>query len=473
MKKPKLDPRSHSKAQLRQWWKLYEACGFNMCELARREGGSRTTWQARLRNAEQRLGVSAPQGVSGRPRKPGPAALTDAQLEAVWSAFAANGFNETRTARALGVPRGTIQKRLQMCEARLDKQKPGAVRGANGLVSAQRDALVRALRRPGGATVEEASAALQISKGEALDAIDALAGESFNIHKTGDHYAIHAVPLSGVTTGRQVLHQSDERGMYRFGLVADSHIGSKYARIDVLERIYDQFAAEGVERVYHCGNMIDGFKAGVNDHDVVVAGMDDQIGLLVKEYPRRKGVTTLAVSGDDHEGWFAQKMGIDIGKRIEQSMREAGRTDWVDLGYMECFVTLQHRESGAEAKLLVSHPGGGSSYADSYVVQKIVESYDGGEKPGIAAFGHYHKCLSGEYRNVWYFLVPCTQDQTPWARKKRLRYVIGGMIVEAWQNADTGAIERCRDEKLRFFNRGYYNDRWNHAGTIVLPERTR
>ena len=454
--------KTYPMASLRTWWKDYATVGYSVSALARKLGGSVTTWDHRIKRARSLLKVNEPNRTPDRKRVSDPG---HAELRRTWAAYEAARWNESQAAASLGMPRQTLQKRIEICRMRLKCQEPWR----NDAVT---DALVRLLKRPGGARVVDVCMALAVNKAEARRRIERLAGQHFNIHLAGEHWSISGTPQTGVTTGREVVHTSDRDGRYRFGLVADSHIGSKYARLDVLNEIYDAFAAEGIERVYHCGNMIDGFKRGINDHDVVVAGMDDQVQLLAKEYPQRDGITTLAVAGDDHEGWFAQSMGIDIGKRIEQSMREAGRTDWTDLGYMECFVSLRHARSKAEAKLLVSHPGGGSAYADSYVVQKIIESFDGGEKPGIAAFGHYHKCLSGEYRNVWFCLVPCTQDQTPWARKKRLRYVIGGMIVEATQD-EQGAIVRFKDEKLRFFNRGYYNDRWGHAGQVVLPARSR
>ena len=457
--------KAYSTAELRRYWKIYEDAGYNYAEAARISKSPLATWQNRIAACRHRLGLKIPPGADVR-RLEKVTALPLKVLKTTWAAYAAQGYNELHAARALNLPRSTLQKRLDIARAKLGVSDPDRAHGND-------TELIRVLKRPGGASIEEAAAAIGISKGQALDRIEALGKQHLNLHRSGQNYVVTATPATGIAGGRRVVHESDKGGWYRFGLVADSHIGSKYARTEVLNDIYDQFERAGIERVYHCGNMIDGFKTGVNEHDVTVAGMDDQIALLVKEYPKRKGITTLAVSGDDHEGWFAQKMGIDIGKRIEQSMRDAGRKDWIDLGYMECFVTMKHAASGKQAQLLVCHPGGGSSYADSYVVQKIVESYEGGEKPGVAVFGHYHKNLTGEYRNVWYCLVPCTQDQTPWARKKRLRYVIGGQIVEAWQRPETGAIERFRVEQLRYFNRGYYNDRWNMASAVVLPTRTR
>lgn len=455
----------HSKEDLQGFWQKYVEANYNVCEMARRFGGSRATWESRIA-ACLRIGLKPPEGPQQRKERRD--TRSRAALREVWDQYVGLRYNAYALARELKVP--NVEHVLRQARIKLGVSEPEGVK--EGVATTPDTMIVRLLRKPGGATLTELCEALTIGKDEARTRIEELASKHFNVHLTGEHWSIHSAPQTAVTLGRKFEQTSDEKGLYRFGFVADSHIASKYARTDVLNEIYDTFEAEGITTVYHCGNMIDGFKRGVNDHDVLVTGMDDQIKMLVREYPQRPGITTYAVSGDDHEGWFAQAMGIDIGKRIEQSMRESGRMDWVDLGYMECFVSLHHAQSGAEAKLLVSHPGGGSSYADSYVVQKIIESFEGGEKPGIAAFGHYHKCLSGEYRNVWFALVPCTQDQTPWARKKRLRYVIGGMIVEATQD-EQGAIVRFRDEKLRYFNRGYYNDRWSHSGDIILPARTR
>jgi uncharacterized protein (DUF433 family) len=91
--------------------------------------------------------------------------------------------------------------------------------------------------------------------------------------------------------------------------------------------------------------------------------MEPQLAYLAQHYPRRKGVETFAVTGEDHEGWFARREGIDIGRRAEQTMRAVGRTDWHDLGFMEAHVTLRHARSGRERTMAVVHPGGGSAYA--------------------------------------------------------------------------------------------------------------
>jgi hypothetical protein len=121
--------------------------------------------------------------------------------------------------------------------------------------------------------------------------------------------------------------------------------------------------------------------------------------------------------------------------------------------------------------LHLMHPGGGTAYAISYTVQKICESYDGGDKPAVLLAGHYHKMSYNVIRNVHAIQTGCTQDQTPFMRKKKIPAHVGGGIVQLRQDPATGAITSCRVEFFHYFVRDYYNDRWSHSGDVVLPER--
>lgn len=273
-------------------------------------------------------------------------------------------------------------------------------------------------------------------------------------------------------SGELPIYYSRPDNSYVFGACGDSHLGSKYERMDVLNDLYDRFAAAGVDRVFHTGNWIDGYKHGLNEHDVHTPHMEGQLRYLAQAYPQRPGIVTYAVAGEDHEGWWARMHGIDIGKRAEQTMREHGRTDWVDLGFMESHVRLVNSNTGAEAIMAVVHPGGGTAYALSYQVQKIIESLEGGEKPAVALYGHYHKLIKMNVRNVWCFMTGCTQDQTIFMRNKvRQETHVGGLIIALEQDPQTGAIVGAGDKMLRYFGKSYGNNRWNKAGSVNLPVR--
>jgi hypothetical protein len=295
------------------------------------------------------------------------------------------------------------------------------------------------------------------------------AGANIHKHPTLEAWTLEKDLRPAFTSGRGgMVLTSSKTNCYIFGVSGDQHLGSRFERMDALNDLYDRFQAAGVETVFNTGNWIEG-EARFNRHEVHTHGMDAQLAYLVKNFPQRDGITTYAVSGDDHEGWYAQREGIDIGVRAEQDMRAAGREDWVNLGYMEAHITLQNATRRAsKAILAVVHPGGGSAYALSYSVQKIIESLDGGEKPAVAIYGHYHKLHGAmNIRNVWVMQSGCTQDQTTFMRKKRLEAHVGGLIVELEQDPETGAIIACKTECIRYFVKGYYEGRFAAPGRAV------
>jgi biotin operon repressor len=329
---------------------------------------------------------------------------------------------------------------------------------------------LRGVLRKGAATLDELAAKMEASRGQVLDAIDELREAGANVHEFGGKYQIIATPAPQSARGNIPTYTSRPDGTYLFGFTSDNHLGSKYSRLDVLASLYDRFAEQGVDRVFNAGNWVDG-EATFNRHDLLVHGMEAQVQYLAAEYPRRAGIVTYAVAGDDHEGWYCQREGVDIGRYTERAMHDAGRDDWVDLGFMEAYVRLQHASTGEGTMLHLMHPGGGTAYAISYTVQKICESYDGGDKPAVLLAGHYHKMSYNVIRNVHAIQTGCTQDQTPFMRKKKIPAHVGGGIVQLRQDPATGAITSCRVEFFHYFVRDYYNDRWSHSGDVVLPER--
>lgn len=333
-----------------------------------------------------------------------------------------------------------------------------------------RPAVILARLKKGAVTLADLALVGGCSAGQALDAVLGLQAAGVNVHAFGDMWSLERTPDLG-GGGTVNAYRSRPDGTYRFGWLGDTHCCSKYERLDVLRDIYRRFETADLDRIFHAGNWIDG-EARFNKFDLHVHGMDNQVRYLVEQYPvAPHGLTTYAIAGDDHEGWYCQREGVDIGKYAENEMRAAGRKDWVNLGYMEAFVPLEHAGTGKTVQLHLVHPGGGSAYATSYTVQKLVESYSGGGKPAVLLAGHYHKLEFINIRNVWTIQTGCTQDQTPFARKKKLHYSIGGGVCELEQDADTGAIVGCTVTMWNYFDRGFYNNRWSMSGDVVLPDR--
>lgn len=269
------------------------------------------------------------------------------------------------------------------------------------------------------------------------------------------------LPLSVINSG----------GWVRLGLVADTHLCCKEERLSELHTQYDLFKEEGITTVLHAGNPIDGYVARINGDSVFETTIDGQTQYFIDNYPAREGVTTYYITGDDHESWFSP--GFNIGKYIEYRAMDQGRTDLKYIGHVEADVEIRTSETGPPTILKLQHPGGGSAYARSYTGQRQVEAFEGGEKPAILVQGHYHVSNYMNDRNIHVISMPGFQDQTIFARKKRLRMEIGGAILEFKANPDGGAVTRCRVEFTRYFTRGFYkaflkSDRRILKGHLVL-----
>lgn len=333
---------------------------------------------------------------------------------------------------------------------------------------------IRSVLSKRSATMSALIAATGEGPDDVLAAIDELIEDGYNIvRKGGVGWEMPRQTEAAYVTGAKIQLVSRPDNTFLFGACGDQHIGSKYFREDVLKGVYERYAGAGVQCVFNTGNWIDG-EANFNRYDIVAHGMDEQLRLMSSVFPKC-GFPTYAVTGDDHEGWYAQREGIDVGKYAENVMREAGH-DWHDLGYMEAHVELVNANTGAKAILAVVHPGGGSAYALSYKPQKIIESYEGGEKPAVALYGHYHKMDAGLVRNVWYLQTGCTQDQTPFMRKKSLEAHVGGAMIGLEQDPDTGAIIGFTPTLWRYFKRHYYENpqtnSWSKHGAILPQARS-
>lgn len=317
------------------------------------------------------------------------------------------------------------------------------------------DRLRALLSKKGSYTVSQLSDLFDCGVSSIRAALKELAEKGMNLVVKDDAVSVSAIIPKAEPRRLDVVKMST--GFHRFGAIGDNHLGSKYERLDVLNALYDLYEREGITVVYNTGNYIDG-EARFNTHDIHTHGMDRQIDYFIENYPRRKGITTYFISGDDHEGWYTQREGIDIGKYTERKAREAGRTDLVYLGHMEADVHLP--AANGHTTIRVLHPGGGSSYAVSYSVQKIIESYQGGEKPHVLLIGHYHKADYIYNRGVHAVQTGCTQDQSPFMRKKKLAAHLGGWIIEM-ANDENGAVTRFKTEFMPFYDNAYY-EKWGY-----------
>jgi hypothetical protein len=193
-------------------------------------------------------------------------------------------------------------------------------RGITNNAVPREEALLKILKA-GARPLPELAQLTGATAGEVLDLLIAMKDRGANLYDIGGRWSLERfLPQPE----RVIEYTSQHDGTYKFGVASDQHLCSRYAREDVLNDLYDVFAREGCDRVFNAGNWIDG-EDDKNRFDLQVHGFEPQIDYLVNHYPQRAGLTTYAVWGEDHEGWYSRRESIDVGRFAERRMRDAGR----------------------------------------------------------------------------------------------------------------------------------------------------
>lgn len=226
----------------------------------------------------------------------------------------------------------------------------------------------------------------------------------------------------------------------KFAIMGDTQLGSKYAQLTYLHEFYNLCETEGVKDVYHVGDITDGLKMRVgHEYELYTVSADDMRDEVIKNYPRREGITTHFITGN-HDASIYKQVGYDIGRAIANA-----RSDMKYLGKDCAVVNLT-----PQCTLELRHPWDGTAYALSYKVQKMVEAMESDSKPNILAVGHYHKAEYLFYRNVHVFQTGCFQGQTPFTRGKGISIHLGGWIIEVRVDKE-GTIQGIKQEFVPFY----------------------
>jgi len=239
----------------------------------------------------------------------------------------------------------------------------------------------------------------------------------------------------------QIRLQPWSHDWYAFGVVSDTHMGSRFQQLTHLHSAYDLFAEEGINTVLHAGDISDGQHVyRGHEYELFVHGATAQSKYIAKRYPHREGITTHFIAGNhDDDHW--KRAGVDIGEMI--ALR---RDDLVYEGLYGAKVSI----NGC-LDVYLHHPDGGVAYARSYKPQKMVEQFAPGEKPRMLIQGHYHTgCTLPMYRNVFAMMVACFQAQTPYLKRKGLYPEVGFNIVQFVPDGE-GGVQRIRQEFMPFF----------------------
>lgn len=187
-------------------------------------------------------------------------------------------------------------------------------------------------------------------------------------------------------------------------LISDTHLCSKYDRLDILRYLYDKANDIGVKHVLHSGDFTDG-KSNRPEHiyELKEHSYEGQVDYCVDEYPRFDG-KTYVISGN-HDNWWYKSTGSEIVKSISNK-----RDDIVYLGADVADMKI------GKLKIRLFHGQGGVAYSKSYKIQKYLDSIPLVEKPNILQTGHIHQAFYYKQDNTHCFQTGCLEDMTPYVR---------------------------------------------------------
>jgi len=185
-----------------------------------------------------------------------------------------------------------------------------------------------------------------------------------------------------------------------FGVISDTHFGSKYIVQEALESIPLEMVKEGAQFLIHCGDLLDGQNVYPKQYlEQIESGADEQLALAVKQFPYT-GVKVYGIGGNHDHSFMG--LGLDNLKRFS-NLRE----EFILLGYFQGDIPLTK-----ELKIKLYHPKGKLAKVRGRSLQNAVDLFLS-ERPAMLFIGHYHFAfLAQKHVDTWAFLTSSFQRTT-------------------------------------------------------------
>lgn len=187
-------------------------------------------------------------------------------------------------------------------------------------------------------------------------------------------------------------------------LISDTHLASKYDRLDILRYLYTKADELDVKHILHSGDFTDGRSNRPEQiYELREASYEGQVDYCVDKYPAFDG-NTYVISGN-HDNWWYKSTGSEIVKSIARR-----RDDIVYLGPDVADLKI------GSLKIRLFHGSGGNAYAKSYKLQKYLDTIPLAERPDILQTGHIHQSFYMKQDKTHCFQTSCLEDLTPYCR---------------------------------------------------------
>lgn len=297
------------------------------------------------------------------------------------------------------------------------------------IVESQDDAwLLKSLKKAKDrASVEELADAADVSPKRVREAIGRLEESGYRVFEEEHEVVLRRVPSPSVN-----VHKALFKGKtYRFGIVSDTHLGSKHERLEELHMAYNVFKEEGITTVYHPGDLVCGcnvFPGQINT--IHKHTYEDQVEYAVQNFPHIEGITTELIGGNhDLEGAWG-KAGANPCLAVSHQRP--------DIEYIGDYNAVVEFPQGT--RLMLLHPAGGMGYAMDYKARKLVEGFEGGTKPNALLVGHYHRVGWFLPRGVHVLFTGCFESGGDFGPRRGLPDPAVGFYLVTMKLADDGSI---------------------------------
>ena len=208
-----------------------------------------------------------------------------------------------------------------------------------------------------GKTVNQISEELNLSQKQVFNYLTMIKNRGFDFYRK---YYSNGDIIYDVKTKYEIINpmSTEILGDYtnselKVVVISDTHIGSKYERLDLLNEVYEYCISNNINIIFHCGDVID------NSESLKIP-VEDIVEYLLKKYPYDSQILNFITLGN-HDLNPLKDYGQDL--RI---VLNNYRHDLVTLGYTTSMINV------GNDIIALFHPFNGNSYVPNIKTNKII-----------------------------------------------------------------------------------------------------
>ncbi len=149
----------------------------------------------------------------------------------------------------------------------------------------------------------------------------------------------------------QQVFNIDEKNIFKFIVISDTHFGSVFENIEYLNYVYEYASKNGINYILHAGDLIEGSYDNFGRCKEEYRNIDSQVEHVLNDYSYDKNIKNMILLAN-HDVYSIYNYGIDISYLIKE------REDFQILGYRcayikvnDKYISLKHEISRLKNKL--------------------------------------------------------------------------------------------------------------------------